>query len=123
MYSHLKRFIPLQIDIIYTNPLSPTGKKKSYKYCVNQSPPAWHSRNISLVSIDFFPVEFATASIDIDILGTQPTLTLPEEAIDPEEEDDREGEVGLEETGCVVDATFRWGDGYKELDLIIKKEG
>lgn len=65
--------------------------------------------------MDISPVDLATTRVDVDLAGAEPALSLPEEATDPEEHDDGEGEVGLEETFGVVDTAAGWADGHVEL--------
>lgn len=65
--------------------------------------------------IDVVPVEHTTASVDVHLVGAEPTSALPEVANDPEEHDDRKGEVRLEEGFGGADIGANGGDGSVEL--------
>lgn len=77
--------------------------------------PSRHGLKLSLVSVDLVPVVLATAGIDIDVLDAQPAAALPDEAADPEDDDDGQGEVLDEEALDVVKAATGRADGYVEL--------
>lgn len=52
---------------------------------------------LSALGIDVVPVERSPARVDIDLVKREPTLALPDVATDPEETDNKEGEVSVEE--------------------------
>ena len=57
-----------------------------------------------------------TAGIEVDVGDADESLSLPDVADDPEEEDDREGEVGLEEALGIVQVACEWrSNGHEEL--------
>lgn len=71
------------------------------------------------VRADLVPVQLATAGVDVNLVQAQPPRPLPDEAEDPEGDDDREGKVGLEEALGVVDARLaRGSDGGEELRVV-----
>jgi hypothetical protein len=66
--------------------------------------PSWVACDLSTGSVDQVPIDFSTTSINVNLGGSQPALALPEVAADPEDYNDREGEVGLEECFSRTDA-------------------
>lgn len=77
--------------------------------------PRRHSRQLGAVGVDPVPVELAASRVDVDVARAQPPFALPGEADEPEEDDDGEGEVRLEEARGVVVAASWWADGDVEL--------
>jgi hypothetical protein len=67
--------------------------------------PCWHGSDLGTISVDFIPLVFTAASINVDLVDGNPALTLPEVTSDPEDNDDGESEEGLEETSCIIVAT------------------
>ena len=65
--------------------------------------------------MDSVPVELAAAGVEVDLVGAQPAGALPEDAADPEDDDDGHGEVRLEEALGVVEAALDGTDGDVEL--------
>lgn len=61
------------------------------------TPPSRHSSNLSSVRVDEVPVKLPPASVEINLRGLKPTLTLPNVSADPEETDAEESEVSIEE--------------------------
>lgn len=92
-----------------------TTKLVSYEQFVNNPLPGGHSRQLSAVLVDGIPVELAAARVDVDLVKAEPAGALPEEAADPEEDDNGESEVRLEKALGIVDAAFRRSDGYEKL--------
>ena len=70
---------------------------------------------MSPVGIDLIPVELTTAGVDVHLVCSEPTGALPEVADDPEEDDDGEGEVGLEEALGVTEGAVGVGERGVEL--------
>lgn len=57
-----------------------------------------------------------TTSVEIDLVELKETFSLPEVTDSPEEQDDGESEISLEETFGVVELTGeRWSNGAEEL--------
>lgn len=73
--------------------------------------------HLGTVRVDGIPVKLTSASVDIHLVGAEPTSALPEEPNDPEENNDGESEVLLEETIRRVQTRLarRGGDGVIEL--------
>ena len=74
-----------------------------------------HGGQLGAVGVDFVPGELAAVRVEVDVLGAQPALALPQPAAEPEKQYDGGGEVGLEEALGVVDAAFDGCDGNIEL--------
>jgi hypothetical protein len=72
-------------------------------------------REFLAVSIDLLPVMLATTCINIDLVSLQPTLTLPYVASSPEEQNDRKGEVALEEALGIVKPLPNWRNSHIKL--------
>ncbi len=53
------------------------------------TPPAGHGGMFGTLSVDVLPVDLATTTVDIDLVGAEPSLALPEVTAGPEEEDNR----------------------------------
>jgi hypothetical protein len=70
---------------------------------VEEAPPGGPGSDLCAVSVDGLPVELTTTGVDIHLGSAEPASALPEEADDPEEHDDGDGEEGHEETLSVVD--------------------
>lgn len=68
-----------------------------------------------LVCIDLVPVQLAAADVHIDVPRAQPALALPRVAASPEEENNRERQVGLKEAFHGVEAATGWADSDVEL--------
>lgn len=81
--------------------------------------PSRHSRQPSAVLVDGVPVELAAVEVNVDVARAQPGLALPGETDEPEEHDDGEGEVRLEEARGVVEAALGRADGDVELFFIL----
>lgn len=77
--------------------------------------PRGHVGQARAVLVDGVPVELAAARVQVDLVGAQPAGALPEEAADPEDDDDGEGEVRLEEALHVVVAAADGADGDVQL--------
>lgn len=69
----------------------------------------------STLGVDPVPVNLAATSINVNLAELEPAGTLPEEAADPEHDNDGKGEVGLEEALGSVDTTTKRPDGGVEL--------
>lgn len=53
------------------------------------TPPEGQSGIFGTLSVDVLPVDLATTTVDVDLVGAEPTLALPEITAGPEEEDNR----------------------------------
>lgn len=61
------------------------------------------------------PIEFTAAGVDIHVSSPEPALTLPNPTTEPEKDDDRKGEVRLEECFSGTDVRANGRDGGVEL--------
>lgn len=82
---------------------------------MDDSLPGGHLSELGTVLVDLVPGELAAASVDIDLVSAEPTAALPDETADPEDDDDRESEVRLEEALGIVEAATDGADGSVEL--------
>lgn len=57
------------------------------------------SSHVSLVLVNSIPIVLSATSIDINLFELQPSFSLPEVTTGPEEENNRESEISLEEIG------------------------
>lgn len=72
--------------------------------------------NLASVGVDGIPIMLTAASVEIDVGKSDPAFALPDIADSPEEEDDGESEIGLEETFSIVKvAGERRSDSDEEL--------
>lgn len=100
--------------------LNPENKSKNdtsnLEELVEALLPLWPGGNLGFVGIDHFPVKLTTSSIDINLVESEPTLSLPGVSSDPENEDDRNSEPSLEEllSGGELTALLWWGNGVEE---------
>ena len=78
---------------------------------MDDSLPGRHLSELGAVLVDLVPRKLAAASVDIDLISTEPTSALPDEATDPEDDDDGESEISLEETLGIVEAATDGADG------------
>lgn len=91
------------------------NKGKSDENRMHDPLPRRHGRQLGAVLVDCVPVELAAVEVDVDVTRAQPGLALPGEANEPEEYDDGEREVRLEEARGVVEAALGRADGDVEL--------
>jgi len=99
-----------------TKPKHPNlATPRSHKQGMEHPLPRGHVGQARAVLVDGVPVELAAARVQVDLVGAQPAGALPEEAADPEDDDDGEGEVRLEEALHVVVAASDGADGDVEL--------
>lgn len=76
----------------------------------------WQAGNVLAVRVDAVPVDWTTTDININLRGSEPSRSLPEEASEPEEKDDWESEVELEESLNITDTLdTKWPDSDVEL--------
>lgn len=85
---------------------------------MDDSLPGGHGSQPGAILIDGIPVVFTAASVDVDLVGAKPASALPDKTTDPEDNDDGQGEVRLEETFGIVEPTFDGADGDKKLFAI-----
>jgi len=78
--------------------------------------PFRHGVDLGLVLVDLVPRQFAAVCVDVDLTRAQPALALPDEAADPEGDDDGERQVRLEEALSIIETFLACGtDGGIEL--------
>lgn len=82
---------------------------------VQDALPGGHLSELLAVLVDLVPGELAAASVNIDLVGAEPTCSLPDETTDPEDDDDGKGEVRLEEALDIVEAAADGADGDEKL--------
>lgn len=70
-----------------------TKKTTALHDLVKEASPGGPSGNLGAVSVDLLPVVLTSASVNIDLVNRQPTLTLPEVANSPEGKDNGESQV------------------------------
>lgn len=98
-------------------PLSPLSQKKkqqiSLEKLIRNSSPSGPRSTLRLESLKRLIIEFTTTGIDIDFRNFSPTFALPDPSDGVEENDDEEGEVGLEEGfgSCATSCVDGVGDG------------
>lgn len=86
------------------------------KCCQQGSPPSWIVRDLLSVGIDCLPIVVTSARVQVDLIKLQETFSLPEVPTSPEEENDRQGQVCLEEALSVVEIGREWWcNGDEEL--------
>lgn len=72
--------------------------------------------DLASVGIDCLPVMLTTAGVEVDLVDADEALSLPDVPNGPEEEDDRERKIGLEEALGVVQVAREWrSNGHEEL--------
>lgn len=96
-------------------PLAQQTWPSSDEELVHQPAPQRHGRDLGAVLVDLVPRQFAAARVDVDLRRAQPAGPLPQPAADPEEDDDGERQVRLEEALDVVEAAAHGADGDVEL--------
>lgn len=77
--------------------------------------PRRHGSRLCALGVDVVPVKLSPASVDIDLVEREPSLALPEVTADPEEANDEEGEVRVEELVCSANLLPRRRDSDVEL--------
>ena len=87
---------------------------------VESTSPRRHSGDPGALGVDDLPVELAATSVDINLVGAEPPLALPEVSADPEEGDDEEGKVAVEEVVSGTDLGAKGGDGSVELERSVR---
>ena len=70
------------------------------------------------LTVDEIPVQLTTAGIDIHLSGPEPSGALPEVSSNPEDRDDKESEVSLEEVLGGTDALADRGNSSVKLDNV-----
>lgn len=72
--------------------------------------------DLAPVGIDGIPVMLTAAGVEVDLVEFDPALALPDVSDNPKEEDDREGEIGLEKAFGVIEIAGEWrSDGNEKL--------
>ena len=82
---------------------------------MHQALPSRTVGKLRTVSIDGVPIMLTTTSIQIDLTDLPPTLSLPDISDDVEEDDDRQGQVGLEEALSGTKRSIDVGNSGVEL--------
>lgn len=67
---------------------------------VDDASPGRQGSESCALCVDLVPVKLTEAGVDVNVLGSQERLALPEPANDPETEDDGSSQVLLEEVLC-----------------------
>jgi len=80
--------------------------------------PRRHGSEFGAVLVDLVPRQLTTARVDVDLVNLQPAGTLPEEATDPEENNDWESKVRFEEALNRVVSSSDWADGDEKLSRV-----
>lgn len=75
---------------------------------VEDSSPGRHGCKSCALCVDLIPVKLTEAGVNVNVLGSQERLALPEPTENPEAEDDGSGQVLLEE---VLSGTNAWLSG------------
>lgn len=87
----------------------PDRKNDPLKHLLEVLLPLGHAGNVCTISVDLIPVVLSAAYINIYILNLDPGLSLPGKSDDPEEDDNWQSKVGLEESlGSVEFAIVKW---------------
>ena len=113
---HLNK--PSEYPLSRVSPTTPHRHYSHIKVLENFMESLLPSRPTSLLvslSVNVVPVELAAASVNVHVFRPQPSLTLPEEADDPEEYHDRECEIGFEEPLGSTDVLANRGNGSVKL--------
>lgn len=71
------------------------------------------------LAVDQIPVKLTTASVNVHLGGPEPSRALPEISSNPEDSDDEEGEVGLEEVLSRTKAFANGRDSSVKLALLV----
>jgi hypothetical protein len=82
------------------------------------APPHGPGSDHFAMRVDLVPVELTATGVDINLVSAEPTSTLPDEATDPEEDDDGDSKHELEEALSSVESTSGGSDGNEELQGI-----
>ena len=77
--------------------------------------PGWRSSKLGAEGVDLIPVKLTPASVYVNLAQLEPAGTLPEVPANPEKQNDRNGQVRLEEPRCVVDASTGRAQGNIKL--------
>lgn len=77
--------------------------------------PRRHSSEFRTVLVNLVPGQLTTTRVDVDLVNLEPAVALPEVATGPEEKNDWECKVRLEEPLDGVVSSSDGADGYVEL--------
>jgi hypothetical protein len=69
--------------------------------------------------MDLIPVEISATSVNVHLGCPKPTCTLPKVTDNPEREDNRKSQIGLEETLCGAKAGFANWSSYSGVKLTL----
>lgn len=92
-----------------------TNMKTRLEDLVESAPPCGPGSHLLALFVDVVPVKLTAPSVNINVFGSEPGLTLPEVTAKPEEQDDGEGEIRLEEAFGSSDALADRRDCSVEL--------
>jgi hypothetical protein len=70
---------------------------------------------LGTLGVDVVPVKLSPAGVEINLVDAEPSLPLPDVSADPEETDNEEGEVTVEEFVGGSDLLAKGRDGDVEL--------
>jgi hypothetical protein len=80
--------------------------------------PRWPGLHLLALLVDEVPVKLTATSVNIHLCGTEPTLLLPEVTANPEEGNDKDGEIRSEEVLDSTEPLAKWGDSSVKLYTI-----
>lgn len=114
---HLKpRSDPALTQLLYPSPAC--SRMRDLEQLIHHPAPLRERLHVLAIRLDGLPIQLATAGIDVHLVGAEPARPLPEEAANPEEKDDGEREVRLEEALGVVEFCLTGRcDGGVELGI------
>lgn len=82
---------------------------------MSQPLPRRPSQYLLTLPVDEIPVELTATRVHVHLRGPQPSIAFPEVAAEPENGDDEDGEVRLEEVFGRADALSDGGNGRVKL--------
>lgn len=77
--------------------------------------PGGRRSHLTTVSVDAVPIMLTKTRVEVNLAELQPTLPLPDVSTDIKENDNREGQVGLEERLSITNRSVKVGDSSVEL--------
>ncbi len=101
----------------HASTLLPWPLDKRLKQLLQITLPCGPSSNLSAISIDRFPVELTSASVNVNLVSPEPAGTLPGETDGPEEEDNGDGKALHEEILGSTNTATADGSSNGNIDL------